>query len=344
MLWEEMLGVRGIGIRHSFFDLGGHSLLAVRMFARIEKEFGIRLEVARLFGAPTIEKLAKVIDEDSGYTDWYSLVALQLQGPNPPLFMVHSLGGCVGDFEAWTPHLGMDQPFFGLRSMGYGSQPPFTTIPEMAAHYLRQIRTIAPHGPYCLSGYDSMGGAVAFEMARQLQAEGCRDNLLVIINAEAPQAGYRKFTPHAVPGFVQNLPHWLSDFVKQPRDAALRQIKRMPILDETVETVPYEVNPAFYDLRGKIVTANYQALMAYQPEPLDSEIIVFRMQRQPLLCSFEPAMGWSKLSTRPVHVKVIPGTLTTIISEPDRARAFATELRACIEAFKAQQELAYASK
>jgi amino acid adenylation domain-containing protein len=344
MLWEEMLGVRGIGIRHSFFDLGGHSLLAVRMFARIEKDFGIRLEVARLFGAPTIEKLAKVIDADSGYTDWYSLVALQLQGPNPPLFMVHSLGGCVGDFEAWTPHLGMDQPFFGLRSMGYGSQPPFMTIPEMAAHYLRQIRTIAPQGPYCLSGYDSMGGAVAFEMVRQLQAEGCRDNLLIIINAEAPQAGYRKFTPHALPGLVQNLPHWLSDFVKQPRDAALRQIKRMPILDETVETVPYEVNPAFYDLRGKIVTANYQALMAYQPEPLDGEIIVFRMQRQPLLCSFEPTMGWSKWSTRPVRVKVIPGTLTTIISEPDRARAFATEMRACIEAFKAQQELAYAAK
>jgi amino acid adenylation domain-containing protein len=337
LLWEEMLGVRGIGIRHNFFELGGHSLLAVRMFARIEKDFGIRLEVARLFGAPTIEKLAKVIDADSGYTDWYSLVALQLQGPNPPLFMAHSLGGCVGDFEAWVPHLGLDQPFFGLRSMGYGSQPPFTTIPDMAAHYLRQIRSIAPHGPYCLSGYDSMGGAVAFEMARQLEAEGCRDNLLLIINAEAPHMNYRKFSAQALPGFVQNLPHWLSDFAHQPKDAALRQIKRMPILDETVQTVPYEVNPAFYDLRGKIVTTNYQALMAYQPQPIEGEITLFRMRRQPLLCSFEPTMGWTKLSARPVQIKVISGTLTTIISDPDRARKFARAMRACIEEFKARQ-------
>ena len=57
-IWEEVLGVSGIGTRDNFFDLGGHSLLASRLFVRIEQELGIRLPIATLFQAPTVEGLA----------------------------------------------------------------------------------------------------------------------------------------------------------------------------------------------------------------------------------------------------------------------------------------------
>jgi acyl carrier protein len=59
--WQELLGVRRVGLRESFFDLGGHSLIAVRLFARIQKTFQVEFPISLLFEAPTIERCAAVI-------------------------------------------------------------------------------------------------------------------------------------------------------------------------------------------------------------------------------------------------------------------------------------------
>ena len=58
-LFEEVLGVRGVGIEDNFFELGGHSLLALRLLNRINDEFRHKLNIAALFQAPTIAKLAE---------------------------------------------------------------------------------------------------------------------------------------------------------------------------------------------------------------------------------------------------------------------------------------------
>jgi amino acid adenylation domain-containing protein len=56
-VFEEILGVDGIGIEDDFFALGGHSLLAARVAARINEEFGVRLGVRAVFTAPTVAGL-----------------------------------------------------------------------------------------------------------------------------------------------------------------------------------------------------------------------------------------------------------------------------------------------
>ena len=43
----------------------------------------------------------------------------------------------------------------------------------MARFYLEEVRALQPHGPYYLGGY-CFGGNVAYEMARQLRAQGER--------------------------------------------------------------------------------------------------------------------------------------------------------------------------
>ena len=65
-IWEELLGVRPIGVKDNFFDLGGHSLLATRLIARIEKTLGGRVSLSSLFQSPTIESLAKELQEKKG--------------------------------------------------------------------------------------------------------------------------------------------------------------------------------------------------------------------------------------------------------------------------------------
>ena len=68
-IWQEVLGIGKAGVFDNFFEAGGNSLAAVRLVARIELHYQIRLPVASLFGAQTIAQLAHVIDSDAGWKD-----------------------------------------------------------------------------------------------------------------------------------------------------------------------------------------------------------------------------------------------------------------------------------
>ena len=61
-IWQQLLHVERVGIHDDFFALGGTSLLAVRLFAQLEKLTGKKLPLVTLFRAPTVEKLAKVVE------------------------------------------------------------------------------------------------------------------------------------------------------------------------------------------------------------------------------------------------------------------------------------------
>jgi amino acid adenylation domain-containing protein len=62
-LWASLLKVERVGARDDFFHLGGHSLLAGQLVARVRDLFGIDLPVRAVFAAPTLEGLARRIEE-----------------------------------------------------------------------------------------------------------------------------------------------------------------------------------------------------------------------------------------------------------------------------------------
>ncbi|MCP4659753.1 MAG: non-ribosomal peptide synthetase, partial [bacterium] len=165
-IWEELLGVARVGIRTRFFDLGGHSLLAVRLMARIRRELGRDLPLATLFQEGTIEHLAAILRREGDETRRNALVAIRPEGSGRPFFCVHPVGGNVLCYSGLARHLGGDSPFYGLQVPDRGGEFFLTEIGEMAEHYVEAIREVQPEGPYRLGGW-SMGGLVAFEMARQ---------------------------------------------------------------------------------------------------------------------------------------------------------------------------------
>jgi acyl carrier protein len=42
-IWQTVLGIERVSADANFFDVGGHSLLAMRVLARIEERFGVRV-------------------------------------------------------------------------------------------------------------------------------------------------------------------------------------------------------------------------------------------------------------------------------------------------------------
>jgi len=85
-IWEELLGVRPIGVKDNFFDLGGHSLLATRLIARIEKTLG-NVSLSSLFQSPTIESLARELRQKKKAQGDSALVLFRNGGSRPPLFL-----------------------------------------------------------------------------------------------------------------------------------------------------------------------------------------------------------------------------------------------------------------
>jgi thioesterase domain-containing protein len=76
--------------------------------------------------------------------------------------------------------LGPNQPSYGLQARGLdGKEAPFTSVPEMARHYVAQIRRFRPNGPYTVLG-SCTGGLIAYEMAQQLVGQRQAVTLVVM--------------------------------------------------------------------------------------------------------------------------------------------------------------------
>jgi thioesterase domain-containing protein/acyl carrier protein len=185
-IWEEVLDIQPIGVTDDFFDLGATSIVAARLFASIELKLRAKLPLAPVFQAPTIERLAKLLESDAGTQRWTSLVPIQPNGSRTPIFCVHGGAGTILHLQPLARRLGQEQPFYGLQARGlYGDVSPLRTVEQMSAHYVDELRDVQPEGPYDLAGY-CFGGIVAFDMAQRLAAAGQEVRSLVMFNAPSP--------------------------------------------------------------------------------------------------------------------------------------------------------------
>lgn len=343
-LWEDLLNVQPVGVDDNFFELGGHSLLAVRLFSRLEQDFGQRLPLATLFQSPTVAELAAVLRQERAAADWSALVPIHAHGERPTFFCVHNFGGDVLDLVPLAQALGEDQPFYALQARGLdGIQPPHTTIAEMASYYLSAVQTHQSHGPYYLGGY-CFGGVVAYEMARQLHAQGEQVALLAVIDGGAP--GYlRDVQPLSlrwILNFTLNLRYWLRDFFQLPltdiRVVILRRLKRISKgmqkqLGKPAHLTPREIigdhiqeTPLH---RQKLMEVHMQAILDYHTPPYEGHVTLFRIQRMPLFSRQAHDMGWGRVARGGVSLQYVSGAHHNLLAQP-YVSELARKLRLCI--------------
>jgi amino acid adenylation domain-containing protein len=334
-VWEEVLGVNSLGTQDDFFELGGHSLIAVRLFAEIEKKFGRKLPLATLFEATTISQLATILQSGCA-PSWSSLVPIQPKGSKPPIFCLHACGAHVFIYRALVSHLSPDQPVYGLQPPGLdGAEEPFNRVEDMAAHYVKEVRRLEPHGPYYLVG-DTLGGLFAFEMAQQLNSQGEDVALLAMFDTFCPlpaSFGVRSFS-HVI--HLKELgikPYLLAAAKSGRRKLAKRLADSVADIPLTTEEEAYAEN-ALAD-GDPIKRTEWGIYLATQvnyvpPARRYSGKITYFLARDNQYKSRldDDRLRWKKLAGE-FEVHVIPGRHDTMSDEPQVA-VLAEKLTDCL--------------
>jgi thioesterase domain-containing protein/acyl carrier protein len=319
-IWQQVLSLESIGTKDNFFDLGGDSSLAVRMFAEIEKTFKVKLPLATLYETPTIEELARVVRGGTSTSGWSPLVAIQKEGSRPPLFLFHGAGGNVLIYRGLSCHLS-DQPIYGLQAQGLdGSQPPLTTVEDIAALYVKEIKKVQPRGPYYLGGYCG-GGTIAYEAAQQLQADGERVALLALFDtmnwSKIPITLWSKGT-YAYQRLIFHVASFLSLDIPGVFKFLAEKKKilrgRLPVWQGML-LAKFTKNAGSSALLAHIWQTNDLACWRYIPKPYAGSVTDFRPLKQYRIFD-KPGLKWDELARGGKHEIVLPVYPATMLVEP----------------------------
>ncbi len=330
-MWERVLKIQSIGTSDNFFHLGGHSLLAVQLFAEIKKTFGQNLPIATLFQYPTIEQLATILRQEPGSTTWSSLVPIAPRGSKPPLFCAHPVGGNVLEYYPLAAHLGADQPIYGLQSPGLdGVQAPLNRIEDMAAHYIREIQSVQPRGPYFLAGY-SFGALVAFEIACQLKSQGEEIGLLALLDNVSPRfVNIRPRLFQSIGIHLHNLCQLkISERLKYIKD---RIVFRLMYQNKENRDQNFLIDNWAVSLSAeylKVLDANFQSAQNYTGQFYLGQVTLFRSSVQLLERSSHPDLGWDELVSS-LKIYNLPGHHSNLLKEP-YIQILAEKLKLCLE-------------
>lgn len=296
--WRRLLGKDSIGTDENFFDLGGDPWLAIQLLDEIKKVTGRSFSPLVIYQAPTIASLAAFLEAPKT-PPFPQYILLKSGYVQPPVFLMHGLGGNIMEFFGIVKHLQTSHAVYGLQARGMdGLQEPCASIEKMAKFHVAAIKELQIHGPYLLVGY-SLGGLVAIEMARHLLTTGEKIALLVMIDSYPPL----RYAPP-----MQRLSVWARKAINRAR-----QMLQSTLPEQSDKSLGRIFTPPML----KVQEAAREALADYQPRPYPGRVKFVRAGA-PLHFPDDPARVWTKFVEQ-MEVQTVPGDhqeLLTTFYEP----------------------------
>jgi len=348
-IWSEILEIREPGTRDTFATLGGDSLKAWRVLLNIEERFGCVLPPGALWSQTTIRQLAELVDASSAAHPYNQrLLPFQTAGSRPPVFFVHAADGSGAIYEHLARLLGTDRPIYGIHGRNYAGQNGNLSIEKVASEYVGEVCQVVPTGQsLILVGY-SLGGTIAFEMARQMELAGGRKPVVVIIDMAAINAPHQPSRSWVRATFetALNFPRWFvhDALTADPTYLFFRARARIEQAVDSLKVWATGCEPREPELFPQLyfgtsnVPASYMeslraikgALERYVPRPYAGSVVLLRTRGSGLFARRELGMGWRALAAGRFETSWIPGSHATCLWHPNVA-TLARTLRAYLD-------------
>jgi len=324
-IWEEQVGIDGIGVTDDFFEVGGDSLIGVLLFVRIEEVLGRNLPVSVLLSASTIRKQAELLRNEGTDQDFSPVIPINTMGGNSPLFFIPGKGGYPTRIRHLAKKLDPQTPVYALQDLMSDQQGrAFRSIESVASFYLKEIQKIFLQGPYILVG-ESMGGKIAYEMAQQLLKEGKKVRLLVLLdtyNMENSAAGLGK-RKREISYYGMLVKKHLTILIKSDRQGRLDYLRfywettgtmTRRIMERRSDRTKRTGDSALPENVRRIETASRQAGAAYAVKPYPGRVILFKALRGPN--SKNPSNGWGQIELGELSIHTLDCYHGSILFEP----------------------------
>ncbi|WP_430541369.1 amino acid adenylation domain-containing protein [Streptomyces carpaticus] len=186
--WQRLLGIEapGPGLAHDFFESGGSSIRLIELIYHLQAEFGISIPVSRLFQVTTLHGMAKTVER---------IVTGEIEGSLPYLRFNEGAGQAVFCFPPAGGH--------GLVYRAFAAQLPEHDViafnylmgEDKVARYADLVVERQPSGALDLLGY-SLGGNLAFEVAKELEERGRTVRHVVIVDSLRVEESYELGPEH----------------------------------------------------------------------------------------------------------------------------------------------------
>ncbi|MBA3720776.1 MAG: polyketide synthase dehydratase domain-containing protein [Parachlamydiaceae bacterium] len=177
------------------WSYGIDSILSLQIFQRVQSQINSKIDLASLNQCKTFQELVLFIcntgkDEPSleknessskyqkSFPQFPELIRLNTSEDSNPVFWLHAGLGGVEFYQDLAQK--SKRAFFGIQARGFMTErEPLKGVQAMASYYVHIIQSVQPKGPYDIGGY-SFGGALAYEVTRQLQELGENVNSIVM--------------------------------------------------------------------------------------------------------------------------------------------------------------------
>ena len=311
----------------------------MQLTAEIKKATGEQIPVIALFQSPTIAQLANKIRKGDWSVRTSSSVYINPDVSKVPLFWVHDtfLAG----------HLEPDQPLYIVRHWVPDEEvTALGTVGERAAHYLKEVRSIRPQGPYVLGGY-CFSSVTALEMGRQLIQQGEEVPLLFLLEPSSRllPADYQP-ADHSVKG--KSLHHSRKIIGIQGKERMTYILRKLPLVfpyikDKIRENIKLALcrsyvffNQPLPDTLKAFYTHHCfvrQALALYKPEMYPGSVVIFQTEKMP----DGVRRDWSGIASGEIEIHEIQGAEhLTIIQEP-HISALSKQLNVYLDQIQAKE-------
>jgi len=194
-IWGKILGEKPLGVAVDFFQSGGNSIGALLLVTEINKIFKRKLSITDIYENQSIRKQAALVEKTTepgkGEKSAKDKNILRLKvgsRGSRNIFLIHDAAGEVDKYRLFCKELKSRDNYWGLplkSAAVNGLAPHELKIQDLASQYLAAVKQVQARGPYYLGGW-SIGGLIAFEMARQLEQAGDQVEQLYMFDTAVP--------------------------------------------------------------------------------------------------------------------------------------------------------------
>ncbi|CAM3893356.1 thioesterase domain-containing protein [Xenorhabdus thuongxuanensis] len=290
-IWQEVLGLKRVGIEDNFFRIGGNSLMAIKLTTAMRNEINIDIPLNILFSYKCISLLSQWLGSGSIKSNLLNFLTPKSTATNK-LFMIHAVNCGSEVYEPLANTLSDMYNCIGIDNYNLCTENKIDSLQQIAQIYIKLILTeTSIDKPIRILGW-SLGGQMAMEIAFQLEQLGAKEIQLFLLDTVINNNEIKEIRDKL------DISNAYDKVIIKLQEMGANEI----YINKVLEAIPFESGIANCNLSGNLSYTNIILFKAGQANPHHKDKIGLTMSQ---LITKIPDNNISQWTANPLVIKLI---------------------------------------